>query len=215
MSAQSVPPPPPRARADPPPSPPQIVAAFLQRCPAARVECMRFPLEPPEYFACRVLRARKFSLDAALELVAETAAWRAEQKLDELVARDPSEVLGCLEDELHFFYKKSYFPTRDKEGRPIYVENGGAVDVDAMFSEMTGGEGVGLRGQLRSGVEKTTFLQWPAEARVLTPWTPPPPSPFPLQRSRTLSTSWRTTSTRTRRRWCPCLAAPRRRRAAP
>ena len=165
---------------------------------------MRFPLEPPEYFACRVLRARKFSLDAALELVAETAAWRAEQKLDELVARDPSEVLGCLEDELHFFYKKSYFPTRDKEGRPIYVENGGAVDVDAMFSEMTGGEGVGLRGQLSSGQLR----------RGCSRRGRPPPTHSP-QRSLTLSTSWRTTSTRTRRRWCPCLAAPRRRRAAP
>ena len=108
---------------------------FLASCPKAHVEEMRFPCEPPEYFACRVLRARKFSLADALKLVETTTAWRKEINIKGLNAREAADILGVLEDELQFFYQKSYFTCRDKEGRPVYVERGGCVDVDAMFRE--------------------------------------------------------------------------------
>lgn len=61
---------------------------------------MRFPCEPPEYFACRVLRARKFVVEDSLKLVAETSAWRAEMRIGELVGNDAFDILGCTEDEL-------------------------------------------------------------------------------------------------------------------
>jgi hypothetical protein len=64
------------------------------------MEAMRFPCEPPEYFAARVLRARKFDAEAALKLVAETSAWREEIKVADLCKKDPQDVLGCMEDEL-------------------------------------------------------------------------------------------------------------------
>ena len=79
---------------------PQIHADFLRRCPPPHVESMRFVCEPPEFFAARVLRARKYDAAAALKLVAETAAWREEIKIRELCAKDPFDVLGCMEDEL-------------------------------------------------------------------------------------------------------------------
>ena len=97
---------------------------------------MRFSCEPPEYFACRVLRARKFVLEDALTLVKETSLWRKEMNVAALREKNPFELLGgTTEDELQFFYQKSYFTARDKEMRPVYVERGGVVDVDAMFSE--------------------------------------------------------------------------------
>ena len=95
---------------------------------------MRFPCEPPEYFAARCLRARKFSLPDALKLVEVTTAWRKEVSIDALAKRHSQDILGCLEDELQFFYQKSYFSCRDNDGRPVYVERGGTVDVEAMFS---------------------------------------------------------------------------------
>jgi hypothetical protein len=64
------------------------------------METMRFSCEPPEYFAARVLRARKFDVEAALKLVTETAGWREEIKVAELCKKDPFDVLGCMEDEL-------------------------------------------------------------------------------------------------------------------
>ena len=94
---------------------------------------MRFPCEPREYFAARCLRARKYALADALKLVEITTAWRKEVDIKSLQARDSADILGCLEDELQFFYQKSYFACRDKEGRPVYVERGGVVDVEAMF----------------------------------------------------------------------------------
>jgi hypothetical protein len=117
------------------PPPAQLIAAFLAQCPAAQVEEMRFPCEPKEYFAARCLRARKYSLVEALKLVEVTTTWRREINIKGLQAREAPEILGCLEDELQFFYQKSYFACRDNEGRPVYVERGGTVDVDAMFSE--------------------------------------------------------------------------------
>ena len=79
----------------------QIAAEFLAKCPPEQVESMRFACEPREYFACRVLRARKFDVDAALALVKETSAWRAEMKVDELRSKAPAELLGgTTEDEL-------------------------------------------------------------------------------------------------------------------
>ena len=97
---------------------------------------MRFTCEPAEYFACRVLRARKFVVEDALSLVKETTAWRKEMNVPALRGKNPFELLGgTTEDELQFFYQKSYFTTRDRDMRPVYVERGGVVDVDAMFSE--------------------------------------------------------------------------------
>ena len=74
---------------------------FLAKCPPEQVESMRFVCEPPEYFACRVLRARKFVVEDSLKLVAETTAWRKEMKIAELCKKDPLEILGGVtEDEL-------------------------------------------------------------------------------------------------------------------
>ena len=152
-------------------SPPsQLIAAFLAQCPAAQVEEMRFPCEPKEYFAARCLRARKYSLVEALKLVEVTTTWRREINIKGLQAREAPEILGCLEDELQFFYQKSYFACRDNEGRPVYVERGGTVDVDAMFSECCSRRVRPLSGQLASPSPAThtphTFLRAPVHTDI-------------------------------------------------
>ncbi len=148
----------------------QILASFLERCPAEHVEEMRFPCEPREYFAARCLRARKFALADALKLVEITTAWRKEMNIKGLLARDSADILGCLEDELQFFYQKSYFACRDNEGRPVYVERGGTVDVEAMFRAFEGPRGGWCFAQAR-----THGGPWPWARRARCPAAPAPP----------------------------------------
>ncbi len=107
---------------------------FLAKCPTELIDGMRFPREPPKYFACRVLRARKFVVDDSIKLVTETNAWRKSVDVDALRGKDPFDVLGCSEDELFSFYPKAYFHGADKEGRPIYVERGGIADAPSLFA---------------------------------------------------------------------------------
>lgn len=84
-----------------------------------------------------MLRARKFDVDEALKLVAETASWRASQGVEGLASKSALELLGCLEDELLFHYPKGYFPDADASGRPVYWERVGRIDVEAMMGLTT------------------------------------------------------------------------------
>jgi hypothetical protein len=111
----------------------ELVAKFLAACPAEQVEEMRFPMEPPLYFACRVLRARKYDLPEAVKLVQLTTAWRREKNVRAIRENDPFEILKSSEDEMLCFYPKTYFPLPDLEGRPIYAEKGGLSDIEALL----------------------------------------------------------------------------------
>jgi hypothetical protein len=124
----------------PPPRPPhpQLVDKFLAVVPRDKADVVRFPDEPWPYFACRLLRARKFVVEDALLIVENSSKWRSEAKVAELGAMEPSDILGVEEDELLFFYPKAYFPTTDREGRPVYVERGGAVDFEPLFALLNG-----------------------------------------------------------------------------
>ena len=112
---------------------PQLVEEFLSRAPASAVASVRFDCEPPAALAERLLRARKGSVDAALTLVQEIAAWRASRGVAALCARPLADALGGLAyDELHALHAKAYFPFPDKHGRPIYVERTGGADADLL-----------------------------------------------------------------------------------
>jgi hypothetical protein len=110
-----------------------LVAEFMAKCPAEQVEEMRFPSEPPLYFACRVLRARKYDLAEALKLVQLTTTWRREKKVRSIRENNPFDILKSSEDEMLCFYPKTYFPLPDLEGRPIYAEKGGLSDIEALL----------------------------------------------------------------------------------
>lgn len=50
-----------------------------------------------------------------------------------LAAKQPYELLGCLEDEILAHYPKNYFPLPDADGRPVYIEWTGHIDIECMF----------------------------------------------------------------------------------
>lgn len=83
--------------------------------------------EPLFFKLLRFLRARKFHVDHAFDLLAADVAWRAEGGRSELYKLSAREVLGC--DPLLIY---QYFPTWlqgvDKEGRPVSYRHFGKFE---------------------------------------------------------------------------------------
>ncbi|PNP81535.1 hypothetical protein FNYG_05049 [Fusarium nygamai] len=76
----------------------------------------------------RFLRARKFDVEAAKAMFLDTEKWRKEVKLDETVP-----IWDYPEKaEIGKYYTQFYHKT-DKDGRPIYIETLGGIDLTAMY----------------------------------------------------------------------------------
>ncbi|CAG8480784.1 3500_t:CDS:1 [Ambispora leptoticha] len=80
----------------------------------------------------RFLRARKFDLVKAKKMIIDSENWRKEFGVDELV-RDFE---YTERDEVMKYYARYYHKT-DKEGRPIYIEEIGKVDIKALYKITT------------------------------------------------------------------------------
>ncbi|KAH8175027.1 CRAL/TRIO domain-containing protein [Sarocladium implicatum] len=76
----------------------------------------------------RFLRARKFDVNAAKLMFVDTEKWRKEIDLDNLV----SDWEYPEKKDLAEYYKQYYHKT-DKDGRPIYIETLGGIDLTAMY----------------------------------------------------------------------------------
>ncbi|CAN8105047.1 unnamed protein product [Discula destructiva] len=81
----------------------------------------------------RFLRARKFDLVAAEAMFVGAEDWRKETKLDELLP-----TWEYPEKEKIFEYYPQYYHKTDKDGRPVYIEQLGKVDLNAMNKITTG-----------------------------------------------------------------------------
>ncbi|KAG9289869.1 hypothetical protein G9A89_015449 [Geosiphon pyriformis] len=80
----------------------------------------------------RFLRARKFDLNKAKKMFLDCEKWRKEFGVDELVKTfDYTE-----RDEVMKYYPRYYHKT-DKQGRPIYIEEIGKVDIKALYQITT------------------------------------------------------------------------------
>ncbi|EGD87086.1 hypothetical protein H112_05609 [Trichophyton rubrum D6] len=80
----------------------------------------------------RFLRARKFDVNLSKQMFVDCEKWRKEIKLDELVpVWDYPE-----KPEISKYYKQFYHKT-DKDGRPIYIETLGGIDLTAMYKITT------------------------------------------------------------------------------
>ncbi|KAJ4269663.1 cytosolic factor, phosphatidylinositol/phosphatidylcholine transfer protein [Fusarium torreyae] len=80
----------------------------------------------------RFLRARKFDVEASKAMFLDTEKWRKETKLDETVP-----VWDYPEKaEIGKYYTQFYHKT-DKDGRPIYIETLGGIDLNAMYKITT------------------------------------------------------------------------------
>lgn len=101
------------------------------------LERIKFPHEPLREAAARFLRARKYDVAAATEMVDKSCAWRDEAKLEELATTPTEELLGCPVDELNAFYPCAYLPVLDSQSRPVYIERTGQINVPALLCSTT------------------------------------------------------------------------------
>ncbi|KAF7562547.1 hypothetical protein G7046_g1609 [Stylonectria norvegica] len=114
-------------------------AGYLTEQQIAQVHQLRMMLESEGYTArldtltlLRFLRARKFDVALSKAMFVDTENWRKETKLDETVPIwDYPE-----KQEVAKYYKQFYHKT-DKDGRPIYIETLGSIDLTAMYKITT------------------------------------------------------------------------------
>ncbi|KAJ9191137.1 hypothetical protein DTO166G4_4860 [Paecilomyces variotii] len=81
----------------------------------------------------RFLRARKFNVEAAKNMFVECEKWRKEFGTDELVR-----TFEYTEKPQVFEYYPQYYHKTDKDGRPVYIEKLGKIDLNAMYKITTG-----------------------------------------------------------------------------
>ncbi|KAF9980180.1 cytosolic factor, phosphatidylinositol/phosphatidylcholine transfer protein [Modicella reniformis] len=81
-----------------------------------------------EHLLLRFLRARKFHIQNTHKMFVDCENWRKELKVDELrenfVFEEEEAVRKCY---------PRYYHNVDKKGRPIYIENVGAIDIKTLF----------------------------------------------------------------------------------
>ncbi|KAG8860575.1 cytosolic factor, phosphatidylinositol/phosphatidylcholine transfer protein [Tulasnella sp. 330] len=79
----------------------------------------------------RFLRARKFDLIKAKIMIIDQEKWRKEFGTDELLHFDFPE-----KEQVDKYYPQYYHKT-DKDGRPVYIEQLGRLDIDALYKITT------------------------------------------------------------------------------
>ncbi|EEB08586.1 sec14 cytosolic factor family Sec14 [Schizosaccharomyces japonicus yFS275] len=80
----------------------------------------------------RFLRARKFNIHQMLEMFTNCEKWRTEFGVDDLVKNFKYE-----EKEAVFQYYPQFYHKTDKEGRPVYIEQLGKIDLKKMYQITT------------------------------------------------------------------------------
>ncbi|CDR88101.1 probable SEC14-phosphatidylinositol(PI)/phosphatidylcholine(PC) transfer protein [Sporisorium scitamineum] len=81
---------------------------------------------------CRFLRARKWDLVAAEAMFTEAEKWRTDFKVEELYHS-----FEYPEKEKVDQYYPQYYHKTDKDGRPIYIEQLGKLDIKALYQVTT------------------------------------------------------------------------------
>ncbi|CAG7989993.1 unnamed protein product [Penicillium olsonii] len=77
----------------------------------------------------RFLRARKFDVEAAKAMFTNSEKWRKEFGTDELAG-----TFEYTEKEKVFEYYPQYYHKTDKDGRPVYIEKLGKIDLNKMYT---------------------------------------------------------------------------------
>ncbi|KAF8508244.1 CRAL-TRIO domain-containing protein [Hysterangium stoloniferum] len=79
----------------------------------------------------RFLRARQFDLVKAKEMIIAAEKWRKELDVDNIARFDYSE-----QPEVDKYYPQ-YYHSVDKDGRPVYIERLGKLDIKALYNITT------------------------------------------------------------------------------
>ncbi|UZJ51651.1 hypothetical protein CBS101457_000971 [Exobasidium rhododendri] len=90
------------------------------------------PERHDEACICRFLRARKWDLNASIEMFEASEKWRKEFKVDDLY--DNFEYPE--KEEVNKWYPQFYHKT-DNDGRPIYIEQLGKLDLKKLYEVTT------------------------------------------------------------------------------
>ncbi|KAL4892117.1 CRAL-TRIO domain-containing protein [Aspergillus ambiguus] len=105
----------------------------------AKVEQLRSELEKEGYTErldtltlLRFLRARKFDVAASKLMFVESEKWRKEFGTDDL-----PRTFNYEEKPQVFAYYPQYYHKTDKDGRPVYIEKLGKIDLNAMYKITT------------------------------------------------------------------------------
>ncbi|EXJ60218.1 hypothetical protein A1O7_04370 [Cladophialophora yegresii CBS 114405] len=105
----------------------------------AQVHQLRAMLEKEGYKArldtltlLRFLRARKFNVENAKAMFIKNEQWRKEFGTDDLVR-----TFDYKERPQMFEYYPQYYHKTDKDGRPVYIEQYGKIDLNAMYKIST------------------------------------------------------------------------------
>jgi len=77
----------------------------------------------------RFLRARKFDLPKAKEMLLNAEKWRIDFKVDDIIQN--FEFKEKVEVDKYY---PQYYHKSDKDGRPIYIEQLGKLDIKALYS---------------------------------------------------------------------------------
>jgi len=80
----------------------------------------------------RFLRARKFNVDKAKEMLLNCEQWRKDFGVDDLV-----ENFDFKEKEQVDKYYPQYYHKMDKDGRPVYIERLGQLDIKNLYAVTT------------------------------------------------------------------------------
>jgi len=113
-------------------------AGYLKPEQQAQVHQLRLMLEGEGYTKrldtltlLRFLRARKFDVNLAKQMFVDCEKWRKETNLDDTVP-----TWEYPEKEKMFKYYPQYYHKTDKDGRPVYIEKLGGIDL-AKMTEIT------------------------------------------------------------------------------
>jgi len=80
----------------------------------------------------RFLRARKFNVELSKQMFIKNEQWRKEFGTDDLVRH-----FEYKERPQMFQYYPQYYHKTDKDGRPVYIEQYGKIDLNAMYKIST------------------------------------------------------------------------------
>ncbi|KAK0530114.1 cytosolic factor, phosphatidylinositol/phosphatidylcholine transfer protein [Tilletia horrida] len=95
-------------------------------------ENLYVPARHDDACLCRFLRARKWSVDDALTMLRAAEKWRKDYGVEELY-----EKFEYPEKEEVDKYYPQYYHKTDKDGRPLYVEQLGKLDLKALYQVTT------------------------------------------------------------------------------
>lgn len=90
-----------------------------------------------DHMLLRFLRARKFKVTDAWDMLTKDYAWREEVKVDEIRQKTPESVLNLPDLSVLQKNLPSWFQGCDKQGRPVLFKRFGRCDVGAMLQHTT------------------------------------------------------------------------------